>query len=74
MEKELDKGIAIANFYGEGEHVYKSELGWQCDCDTHDDGQVLFSFVDAADIWDNVLIDGKRLDEVLERSFITALN
>jgi len=138
MEIKLNNEIAIANFYGEGEHVYKSDLGWrkshkyearslvsreifdfeivhvglnlafyyidndtfyaihteeipikvkilprdrtkpyigwQCDCDTHDDGQVLFSFDDAADIWDNVLIDGKKLEEVLERSFITALN
>ena len=137
MEK-LNKEIAIPNFYGEGEHVYKSDLGWgptqkeearsliskeifdfevvktglnlafyyidndtfygihseslpievkilarnkneqylgwQCEGDTHADGEVLFSFNDASNIWDNVIIDGKKLDEVLERSFIIALN
>ena len=49
-------------------------LGWQCEGNTHDDGEVLYSFDDPAEIWDNVLIDGKKLDEVLERSFIIALN
>ena len=139
MEQEkLNKEIAIPNFYGEGEHVYKSDLGWgqtqkeearslvskeifdfevvkvglnlafyyidndtfygihteslpievkilprdknepyigwQCEGDTHADGDVLFSFDDASKIWDNVIINGKKIDEVLERSFIVALN
>lgn len=49
-------------------------IGWQCDGDTHDEGKVLYSFDKAEDIWDNVLIDGKPLEEVLERSYIIGLN
>lgn len=49
-------------------------IGWQCEGDTHDDGKVLYSFERAEDIWDSVLIDGKTLEEVLERSYILALN
>ena len=49
-------------------------IGWQCDGDTHDEGKVLYSFDKAEDIWDNVRIDGKPLEEVLERSYIIGLN
>ena len=49
-------------------------IGWQCDGDTHDEGKVLFSFDKPEDIWDNVRIDGKTLEEVLERSYIMGLN
>ncbi len=49
-------------------------IGWQCECDTHDDGKVLYSFDRAEDIWDTVKIDGKSLEEILERSYILALN
>lgn len=53
----------------------KPYTGWQCEGDTHDDGEVLYSF-DALDmrIWDTIKIDGKSLEEVLERSFIVLLN
>lgn len=49
-------------------------IGWQCEGDTHDDGIVLYSFDKPEDIWDNVRIDGKTLEEVLERSYIIGLN
>ena len=49
-------------------------IGWQCDGDTHDDGTVLYSFDKPEDIWDSVRIDGKTLEEVLERSYIIGLN
>ena len=49
-------------------------IGWQCEGDTHDDGKVLYSFDKAEDIWDTVRIDGKTLEEVIERSFIMGLN
>ena len=47
---------------------------WQCECNTHDNGKVIASFDDEHDIWDNLKIDGKSLEEVLSRSFITGLN
>lgn len=49
-------------------------IGWQCEGDTHDKGKVLYSFEKAEDIWDNVRINGKTLEEVLERSYIIGLN
>ena len=48
-------------------------IGWQCDGDTHDDGEVLYSFNNADEIWDTVRINGKALEEVLERSLILDL-
>jgi hypothetical protein len=48
-------------------------IGWQCDGDTHNDGEVLASFDDEHDIWDNIKIDGKSLEEVLRRSYIIYL-
>ena len=48
---------------------------WQCDFDTHDDGDVLYSFDGRSmKIWDTVRIDGKGLGEVLDRSVIMTLN
>ena len=52
----------------------KKYLGWQCEADTHDFGEVIASFDDEHDIWDNLRINGKSLEEVLERSYIMALN
>lgn len=54
----------------------KSEqyLGWQCRCNTHDEGIVIASFDDENLIWDNLRIGGKSLEEVLKRSYIMALN
>lgn len=49
-------------------------IGWQCDGNTHRDGEVIASFERAEDIWDNLKIDGKSLEEVLERSYIITLN
>lgn len=49
-------------------------IGWQCRVDTHDIGKVIASFDDEHDIWDNLRINGKTLEEVLERSYIMALN
>ena len=52
----------------------KEFLGWQCKANTHDDGEVIVSFDDENDIWDNLKIGGKSLEEVLRRSYIMALN
>lgn len=49
-------------------------IGWQCEGDTHDEGEVLYSFDNPKDIWDNVKINGKSLEDVLERSYIMGLN
>lgn len=49
-------------------------IEWQCQADTHEDGQVIAEFPRAKDIWDNLKIDGKSLEEVLERSVIMKLN
>lgn len=49
-------------------------IGWQCKADTHADGQVIASFNDEHDIWDNLRIGGKNLEEVLSRSYIMTLN
>ena len=48
---------------------------WQCEFDTHDNGEVLFSFDELSmKIWDTIRIDGKTLGEVLERSIIMTLD
>lgn len=51
-------------------------IDWQCDGDTHKDGQVLysFSFDNIEQIWDTITIDNKSLEEILERSYIMCLN
>ena len=49
-------------------------IGLQCEGDTHDDGEVVASFRRREDIWDGLLIDGKSLEEILERSYIMSLN
>ena len=48
----------------------KPNINFQCKCDTHMDGEVIASFDDPHDIWDNLKINGKSLEEVIERSFI----
>lgn len=45
----------------------KKYIGCQCDANTHDDGEVIASFDDEHDIWDNLKINGKSLEEVLHR-------
>lgn len=47
---------------------------WQCENDTHDDGEVIAEFQSSHEIWDNLKINGKTLDEILPVSYITALN
>ena len=49
-------------------------VGWQCENDTHDDGDVIAVFNSASEIWDNLRIDDKPFEEVLRCSYITALN
>lgn len=46
----------------------------QCKGDTHSKGEVLFSCDDSSQLWDGVMIDGKTLEEVLNRSYIITLN
>lgn len=48
-------------------------LGWQCEADTHDPGEVVASFDDENDIWDGLKIDGKSLEDVIARSFIMGI-
>ena len=52
----------------------EKHLGYQCEVDVHDEGEVIASFDDVNDIWDNLRINGKTLEEVLERSYIMAIN
>ena len=49
-------------------------VAWQCDNDTHDDGEVIAEFNSASEIWDNLRINGKPFEEVINKSYITALN
>ncbi len=49
-------------------------VGWQCENDTHDEGEVIAVFDSASDIWNNLRIDDKPFEEVLRESYITALN
>lgn len=43
---------------------------WRCSHDTHEDCTVIASFDDEKDIWDNFIINGKKLEEVIEKSYI----
>ena len=49
-------------------------LGYQSPVDNFCDGEEVASFDDVNDIWDNLRIHGKTLEEVLERSYIMAIN
>ena len=49
-------------------------VGWQCENDTHDKGEVIAVFDSVSDIWDNLRIDDKPFEEVLRGAYITALN
>ena len=50
-------------------------IGWQCENDTHDEPvEVIAVFNSATEIWDNLIIDGKPFEDVLRKSYITALN
>lgn len=49
-------------------------VGWQCESDTHDDGEVIAIFDSVSDIWDNLRINNKPFEEVIRKSYITTLN
>ena len=51
----------------------KPYIGWQCNGDTHRDGEIIASFDEVEEIWDGLKIDGKSLEDVLERSYIMFL-
>lgn len=53
----------------------KKKTCWQCEFDTHDAGNILYSFDELSmTIWDTIKIEGKSLGEVLERSVIMTLD
>lgn len=49
-------------------------VGWQCDCDPHDEDQLIAIFDDVSEVWDGLKIDGKDFEEVINHSYIVALN
>ena len=49
-------------------------VGWQCDCDPHDEDQLIATFNDITEVWDGLKIDGKDFEEVIMNSYIVALN
>ena len=49
-------------------------IGWQCDCDPHDEDQLIATFDDITEVWDGLKIDGKDFEEVITHSYIVALN
>lgn len=49
-------------------------IGWQCECDPHDQDQLIATFDDITEVWDGLKIDGKDFEEVINHSYIVALN
>lgn len=49
-------------------------IGWQCECDLHEEDQLIATFDDISEVWDNLKIDGKDFEEVINHSYIVALN
>ena len=49
-------------------------VGWQCECDPHDEDQLIAAFDDITEVWDRLKIDGKDFEEVINHSYIVALN
>lgn len=47
---------------------------WQCDHDADAEGKIIATFEKPEDIWDNLKIEGRSLGEIIQRSFITAMN
>lgn len=139
MTKQIERKIAIKDYYGKGKHVYEDEMGfreviksearslvarevfryhveeiglslgfyypptdtfyaifnevrpvedytmprdrrrsdfigWQCECDLHEEDQLIATFDDITEVWDNLKIDGKDFEEVITHSYIVALN
>lgn len=48
-------------------------IGYQCEANTHEGDDIIATFENPSDIWDNFKIDGKSLEEVIERSYIMLL-
>lgn len=46
----------------------------QCKGDTHAEGEVIFSCEERGELWDGVRINGKTLEEVLERAYIVTMD
>ena len=110
MTKQIERKIAIKDYYGKGKHVYEDEMGfrdypptdtfyaifnevrpvevytmphdrrrsdfvgWQCECDPHEEDQLIATFDDISEVWDGLKIDGKDFEEVINHSYIVALN
>lgn len=49
-------------------------IGYQCDCDPHDEDELIATFDDITEVWDGLKIDGKDFEEVINHSYIVALN
>lgn len=139
MTNQIERKIAIKDYYGKGKHVYEDEMGfrevmksearslvarevfryhveeiglslgfyypptdtfyaifnevrpvevytmprdrrrsdfivWQCECDLHEEDQLIATFDEISEVWDNLKIDGKDFEEVITHSYIVALN
>lgn len=48
-------------------------IGWQCESDTHNEGEIIASFEKVEDIWENLKIDNTPFDEVIRNSYITGI-
>ena len=49
-------------------------IGWQCECNPHEEDQRIATFDDITEVWDGLIIDGKDFEEVINHSYIVALN
>ena len=49
-------------------------VGWQCNCDPHEEDQLIATFDDISGAWDGLKIDGKDFEDVIMHSYIVALN
>ena len=64
MTNKVMRKIAIRNFYGNGKHIYEDQM----------EDQFIATFDDITDVWDGLKIDGKDFKEVINHSYIVALN
>jgi hypothetical protein len=49
-------------------------VGWQCECNPHEEDQRIATFDDITEVWDGLKIDGKDFEYVINHSYIVALN
>ena len=49
-------------------------VGWQCNCDPHEEDQLIATFDDISEVWDGLKIDKKDFEDVIMHSYIVALN